>query len=108
MRLAELDLAADELRGVQHDEQRVAVDLDFRTLMRVVRVFDVTRTRQLTYIVMEFIDGDSLAATLKRQGPMSPVEVLRIGMEGAPGSSFRVTLAQHFRGPPCAGRRHWA
>jgi eukaryotic-like serine/threonine-protein kinase len=58
----------------------------------VVRVFDVTRTRQLTYIVMEFIDGDSLAATLKRQGPLSPVEVLRIGMDIVNG--LRAALGQ--------------
>jgi serine/threonine protein kinase len=58
----------------------------------VVRVFDVTRTRQLTYIVMEFIDGDSLAVAIKRQGPLSPVEVLRIGIDVVNG--LRAALAQ--------------
>ena len=58
----------------------------------VVRVFDVTRTRQLTYIVMEFIDGDSLSAAVKRQGPLSAVEVLRIGIDVVNG--LRAALAQ--------------
>jgi serine/threonine protein kinase len=58
----------------------------------VVRVFDVTRTRQLTYIVMEFIDGDSLSAALKRLGPLPAVEVLRIGIDVCNG--LRAALAQ--------------
>jgi serine/threonine protein kinase len=58
----------------------------------VVRVFDVTRTRQLTYIVMEFIDGDSLSAAVKRQGPLSAVDVLRIGIDVVNG--LRAALAQ--------------
>ena len=40
MGLAELDLAVHFLRGVQDDEQRIAVDLDLRALVRVVRVLD--------------------------------------------------------------------
>jgi eukaryotic-like serine/threonine-protein kinase len=58
----------------------------------VVRVFDVTRTRQLTYIVMEFIDGDALSAAIKRQGPLPAVEVLRIGIDVVNG--LRAALGQ--------------
>ena len=40
MRLAEGDAAADELGGARHDEQRVAILLELRPLVRVLGVLD--------------------------------------------------------------------
>jgi len=40
VRLAEGDALVLELRGARHDEQRVAILLDLRPLMRVIRVLD--------------------------------------------------------------------
>jgi serine/threonine protein kinase len=47
----------------------------------VVRVFDVTHTPQLTYIVMEYIDGVSLIQMIKEQGALPVSKVLRIGID---------------------------
>ena len=40
MRLAELDLVVDKLRGAQRDEDRVAIDFELGALMREQRVLD--------------------------------------------------------------------
>jgi hypothetical protein len=40
VRLAERDLAGDGLRGMHDDEQRIAVDLDLRALVRALRILD--------------------------------------------------------------------
>ncbi len=47
----------------------------------VVRVVDVTHNRQITYIVMEFIDGESLQGEISRHGPLAPARVARVGLE---------------------------
>jgi serine/threonine protein kinase len=46
----------------------------------VVRVLDVTHTRQITYIVMEFIEGESLHALI-RKGVLHPLRVIGIGLD---------------------------
>lgn len=51
----------------------------------VVRVFDVTHTPLITYVVLEFIEGRSLASALSDCGRLSPREVLNIGMDIASG-----------------------
>src|SRR6185436_2602786 len=45
----------------------------------VVRVHDVTHTPGITYIVMEYIEGQSLAEAIKRSGQLSPARVLEVG-----------------------------
>ena len=40
MRFAERDLAADDLRRVRDEEQRIGVDVDLRALVRAVRILD--------------------------------------------------------------------
>ena len=40
MSFPELNLTSCKMGGMQHDEQRVAVFLDFRTLMRRTGIFD--------------------------------------------------------------------
>ena len=44
----------------------------------VVRMLDVTHTDQLTYLVMEFIDGPDLAVMTRRRGRLPPKMVLKI------------------------------
>jgi len=50
----------------------------------VVRVFDVTHNARLTYIVMEFIDGMSLAKAISR-GPLHLRDTLRIALDVCAG-----------------------
>jgi serine/threonine-protein kinase len=58
----------------------------------VVRVHDVTHTDRITYVVMEYIDGRSLAETIHLSGRLRPAEVVRVGLGVAAG--LRVGLAQ--------------
>jgi serine/threonine-protein kinase len=58
------------------DEARFAARIDHPN---VVRVHDVTHTPGITYIVMEYIEGRSLAETIKRSGQLSPARVLEVG-----------------------------
>jgi serine/threonine protein kinase len=51
----------------------------------VVRIHDVTHTPDITFIVMEYIEGLSLARQLSTAGPMRPADALRIGAEVAEG-----------------------
>ena len=46
----------------------------------VVRVFDVTHSGPLAYIVMEYVDGMTLAAMLARQR-LNPRDILRVGRD---------------------------
>jgi eukaryotic-like serine/threonine-protein kinase len=58
----------------------------------VVRVHDVTHNDRITYVVMEYIDGRSLAEIIRLSGPLPPAEVVRVGLGVAAG--LRVGLAQ--------------
>jgi serine/threonine protein kinase len=58
----------------------------------VVRVHDVTHTDRITYVVMEYIDGRSLAEIVHQSGPLLSAEVVRVGLGVAAG--LRVGLAQ--------------
>jgi serine/threonine protein kinase len=51
----------------------------------VVRVLDVTHTEAITYIVMDLVDGPTLARRIRRERRLSPSEVLRIGIDVALG-----------------------
>jgi serine/threonine protein kinase len=51
----------------------------------VVRVHDVGHTPELTYIVMELIEGRTLAELVHRRGPLKPSTVLRVGQAVALG-----------------------
>jgi serine/threonine-protein kinase len=57
----------------------------------VVRVHDVTHTDRITYVVMEYIEGRSLAEAIHLDGRLSPSEVVRVGLGVAAG--LRVGLA---------------
>lgn len=47
----------------------------------IVRVFDVTHTPRITYIVMEYIEGASLALRLREAGALPPRRVLWLGVQ---------------------------
>jgi len=51
----------------------------------VVRIHDVTQTPQITYIVMEHIEGRSLARAIRAAGPLPPHAVLRLGLDVVAG-----------------------
>jgi eukaryotic-like serine/threonine-protein kinase len=58
----------------------------------VVRVHDVTHNDRITYVVMEYIDGRSLAEIIRLSGPLPPAELQRVGLGVAAG--LRVGLGQ--------------
>ncbi len=51
----------------------------------VVRVHDVTHTPEITYVVMEYIDGSTLARVIEKEGPLPAARVLRIALDIASG-----------------------
>jgi serine/threonine-protein kinase len=63
-------------------EARFAARIEHRN---VVRVFDVTHTPAITYIVMEFIRGPSLARVIEDRGPLPVDTVARIGLDTVDG-----------------------
>jgi len=58
----------------------------------VVRVYDAAHGDPITYIVMELIDGVSLAEAIDREGCLAPAEVVRVGASLCDG--LRAGLAQ--------------
>jgi serine/threonine protein kinase len=60
------------------EEARFAAQLNHGN---VVRVFDVTHTPQITYIIMEFIEGRSLMEVIHDEGPLALKRVLGIGLD---------------------------
>lgn len=67
-----------ELAPLLCDEARFAARIDHPN---VVRVFDVTHTPHITYVVIEFVDGGSLADAISKTGRMSVGRMLRIGID---------------------------
>ena len=63
------------------DEARLAARV---THPNVVRVLDVTHTPHITYLVIEFAEGGSLAELL-RSRRMTPAETVRLGIDVAEG-----------------------
>jgi serine/threonine-protein kinase len=47
----------------------------------VVTLYDIDEVRARPYILMEYVDGWSLQALLRRRGPVSPARALRIAWE---------------------------
>ena len=83
VKLLDERLAADEtFRARFAREARVAAALSHPN---VVGVFDVGEEDGRPFIVMEYIDGRTLADRLRAEGPLPPEEVRRIGLEVAAG-----------------------
>lgn len=53
----------------------------------VVPIHNVETERELPFIVMQFVSGESLQARIDRDGPLELCEILRIGMQVADGLS---------------------
>lgn len=70
-------------------EARFAARIEHRN---VARVFDVTHTAAITYIVMELIRGPSLARVIEDHGPLPVSRVARIGLDTIDG--LQAGLAQ--------------
>jgi serine/threonine-protein kinase len=51
----------------------------------VVRIHDVTHTDEITYIVMEYIEGQSLAKAIETRGPLPAAEVVALAIDVAEG-----------------------
>src|SRR5262245_54944433 len=51
----------------------------------VIAIHAVSEANGLPYLIMPYVRGTSLQKRLDAQGPMSPAEVLRIGMQAARG-----------------------
>ena len=60
------------------EESRHTVQLDHPN---IVRVFDVTRSPDTTYIVLEWVDGESLSKRVRRAGPLDAATTVRIGRD---------------------------
>ena len=65
-------MADDELRRQFHEESQAVAMLSHPNIMAV---YDVSKTEELEYIVMEMIDGITLKEYLERRGPLSSKEV---------------------------------
>jgi serine/threonine protein kinase len=53
----------------------------------VVPIYNVETEREVPFIVMQFVSGESLQARIDRNGPLRVREILRIGMQVADGLS---------------------
>ena len=64
------------------DEIRLARRI---THKNVCRIYDFNRVNDLVYITMEYVDGESLRAYLKRAGKLSPERVIDLARQIAAG-----------------------
>ncbi|MDP9260065.1 MAG: protein kinase, partial [Actinomycetota bacterium] len=72
-------LAADEaFRARFLREARLAARL---THPNVVQVYDVGEDERGPFIVMEYVEGETLADDLRRRGPLPPAEVAAVGIQ---------------------------
>lgn len=76
------------LAKLLYEEARFAAKIDHPN---VVKVYDVTHTASITYVIMEYIDGRSLAETVARSGPLSAARVVDVGAAVVAG--LKVALA---------------
>jgi serine/threonine-protein kinase len=83
VKLLDEQLAGDEsFRARFAREARVAAALSHPN---IVTVFDVGETEGRPYIVMEYVEGRALDERLRREGPLPPDEVRRIGLQVCDG-----------------------
>lgn len=76
--LAERPEIAEQLLN----EARFAARIDHPN---VVRILDVTKTSSITYVVMEFIDGEALSRMIERRGRLSQERTVELGLDVARG-----------------------
>ena len=51
------------------------------THKNVVRIFDLGKAEELTYFTMEYIEGDSLKAVIRRRGALPPAEAVSLSRQ---------------------------
>jgi serine/threonine protein kinase len=51
----------------------------------IVTIYQVGEDRNMPFLAMQFLDGETLEARLEREGPLPVPEILRIGLELAEG-----------------------
>ena len=73
-------LDAGAQRAQVLDEARIAAKFEDP---RIVAIYDVGEERGIPYIVMQWVDGESLEAMVKRSGPLPPLQALTIIKEMA-------------------------
>jgi serine/threonine-protein kinase len=66
-------------------EARSAARLNHRN---ITTIYDIDRENGSWFITMELLEGDLLANTLRKQGPIAPHEVLSIGEQVAAGLGY--------------------
>jgi serine/threonine protein kinase len=71
-----------QLADLLCEEARFAAQLNHPN---VVRVFDVTHNPKITYIVMEYIEGESLHHVIQTKGRLRPLQALRYGIHVTQG-----------------------
>lgn len=54
----------------------------------IVQIYDVGEVEQIVYIVMEYIEGETLEQLLKSKGPLNKENLLKVSKEIASGLSF--------------------
>ena len=75
-------------RGSEADLEALCEEARFAAMVthaNVVRVFDVVRSAATAYIVMEYVDGPSLAQVVRDHGPLDPLTVLDIALGACDG-----------------------
>ncbi|WP_329412804.1 protein kinase [Streptomyces sp. NBC_00704] len=73
-------LSADEARGRRDRTLREARAVAQLSHPHIIVVHDVVEDAERPYIVMELIDGDSLADRIAAEGPLAPEEAARIAV----------------------------
>lgn len=75
-------------RGSEADLEALCEEARFAAMVahaNVVRVFDVVRSADAAYIVMEYVDGPSLAQVVRDHGPLDPLTALDIALGACDG-----------------------
>lgn len=70
------------LAQMLYEEARYAARINHPN---VVRIFDVTHTPAITYVVMELIEGSTLSRTLSAHGALSTRRLVRLGCDVVAG-----------------------
>ena len=81
-RLAENLSRDEELRARFLREARLAARLAHPN---VVRIYDVGEDDDRPFIALEFVEGETLAELLAREGPLAPGEVVQLGVQACRG-----------------------
>ena len=87
-RYAALKVLAPHLAGSGAARKRFAREAQAAAAVvheNVIEIYGVDETGPLPYLAMRYVRGGSLEARLRRRGPLSATEVLRVGVQVARG-----------------------